>query len=117
MKAKQMTPQAGQMLVNEIAPRLWLVVPACVETVGTEDVEELVQDGIAIGAQILHNLELREKQVTPGNVAYYIILYLKSGRRSSGCGRTDALATSTQLDQNSCPLSIEEEVGYDAELD
>lgn len=106
------------MLVEQIAPRLRLTVPACVKTVGAEDAEELVQDAIAMAAQMVHNLELREKHVTPGNIAYYIILHLRSGRRSSSGGRrTDVLATSTQLDHNSCVLSIEEEVGYDPELD
>src|SRR5205823_6377173 len=47
----------------------------------------------------------------------YTLLHLKSGRRSGGSGRTDALASTTQLDHKSCVLSLETEVGYDPELD
>ena len=42
-----MSPQAGLMLVEEIAPRLRSAIPNAVRRVGAEDSEELVQDGIA----------------------------------------------------------------------
>jgi len=112
-----MSPNAGVVLLEEIAPRLRSAIPHVVKPVGAEDHEELIQDGITMAAQMLHALELRGKVVTPGNVAYYCILHLKSGRRSTGSGRTDALASSTQLDDKSTVLSLETEVGYDPELD
>ncbi|MEA3186958.1 MAG: hypothetical protein QOD99_788 [Chthoniobacter sp.] len=112
-----MSPQAGLVLVQEIAPRLKSAIAHCVKPVGAEDAEELLQDGITVAAQMLHNLELRGKVVTPGNVAYYTLLHLKSGRRSNECGRTDVMASATQLDHKSCVLSVETEVGYDPELD
>ncbi|MEA3188722.1 MAG: hypothetical protein QOD99_2552, partial [Chthoniobacter sp.] len=88
-----------------------------VKTVGAEDQEELVQDAIATAAQMLERLEKQGKQVTPGNIAYYTILHMKSGRRSHSCGRTDVMGSGTQLDHKSCVLSVETEVGYDPELD
>ena len=65
-----------------------------------------------MAAQMLDGLEQRGKQVTPGNVAYYTILHLKSGRRSYSGGRTDVMGSSTQLDHSAMVLSLEEEVGY-----
>lgn len=105
------------MLLEEIAPRLRSAIPRVVMPVGAEDSEELVQDAIATAARMLHNVENAGKTVTAGNIAYYTILHQKSGRRSRGCGRTDALDASTQLDHKSSVLSLEEEVGYDPETD
>lgn len=105
------------MLLEEIAPRLRSVIPRCVRKVGAEDDEELVQDAIVTAAKMLQSVENAGKKVTAGNIAYYTILHMKSGRRSSGCGRTDALASATQLDSKCSVLSMEDEVGYDPELD
>ena len=85
--------------------------------VGAEDSEELVQDAVFTAARMLDSVERAGKKVTAGNIAYYAILHMKSGRRGSGSGRTDALATTTQLDHKSSVLSMEEEVGYDPETD
>jgi hypothetical protein len=111
-----MSPQAGKMLVDQIAPRLKTIVPS-IKTVGCEDKEELYQDGLALAAKMLDTLEKKGKVVTAGNVVYYIALHLKSGRRSYGCGRTDAMFSTTQLDGKACVLSFETEVGYDFEMD
>ena len=105
------------MLLEEIAPRLRSVIPRCVLKVGAEDDEELIQDGLCMAARLLQGVELAGKHVTAGNIAYYTILHLKSGRRSSGCGRTDAHASATQLDGKASVMSMEDEVGYDPELD
>jgi hypothetical protein len=61
---------------------------------------------MAMAAQMLDGLEQRGKQVTPGNVAYYTILHLKSGRRSYSGGRTDVMGSSTQLDHSAMVLSL-----------
>ena len=111
-----MSPEAGEMLMGEIAPRLRAAVPRCVKTVGGEDSEELVQDAIVTAAQMLHNVEQAGKKVTPGNIAYYTILHMKSGRRSQCRSRADVLATGTQMDCRSSMLSLKEEVGFDEEL-
>jgi len=112
-----MTAQAGEMLVEEIAPRLRTLVPKSVKPVGAEDPEELIQDSLAIAANMLHRVEQSGKQFTPGNIAYYVILHMRSGRRSQGSSRIDVMAQGTQLDGKSSVLSFEEEVGYDPELD
>lgn len=109
-----MSPQAGFILQEEIAPRLRNVIPH-IKPVGCEDSEELLQDGLCIAAEMLHNLEERGKQVTPGNVCYYVTLHLKSGRRSHSAGRTDVYSPGTQLDGKSCVLSFEEPAGIDPE--
>lgn len=112
-----MSPEAGTLLLEEIAPRLRSVIPKVVYPVGAEDAEELVQDAVVTAAKMLQSVEHAGKTVAAGNIAYYAILHMKSGRRSNGSGRTDALASSTQLDHKSGVLSLEEEVGYDPELD
>ena len=112
-----MSPISGTILLEEIAPRLRSVIPRSVKKVGAEDDEELIQDGLCMAARLLQGVEAAGKHVTAGNIAYYTILHMKSGRRSSGCGRTDALASATQLDGKSSVLSMEDEVGYDPELD
>jgi len=112
-----MSPSAGSLLVEQIAPRLRTLVPKSVKPVGAEDQEELIQDSLAIAANMLHRVEQSGKQFTPGNIAYYVILHMRSGRRSQGSSRSDVMAQGTQLDGSSSVLSFEEEVGYDPELD
>jgi hypothetical protein len=112
-----MTPAAGDLLMEHIAPRLRSAIPRVVKPVGAEDEEELVQDAIATAAQMLDAVERNGKKVTPGNIAFYTILHMKSGRRSQCRSRADTMAQGTQLDGKSCVLSFEEEVGYDPELD
>jgi hypothetical protein len=112
-----MSPSAGTLLVEQIAPRLRALVPKSVKPVGAEDTEELVQDAIVIAAQMLHRVEQSGKKFTPGNIAYYAVLHMRSGRRSQGSSRIDTMAQGTQLDAKSTVLSFEEEVGYDPELD
>jgi hypothetical protein len=103
------------MLIQEVAPRLRHIIPNAVKPVGAEDAEELVQDALVVAAQMLHNLEARGKEVTPGNVCYYVTLHMRSGRRSYGSGRTDAMSPGGQLDGKSCVLSFEEPAGIDPE--
>jgi len=109
-----MSPQAGFILTDQVAPRLRAIIPR-IKTVGAEDTEELLQDALAVAAKMLHDLEERGKTVTPGNVAYYTILHIKSGRRSYSAGRTDVMNAGTQLDNKSCVLSFEEPAGFDPE--
>jgi hypothetical protein len=112
-----MSPAAGDLLVEHIAPRLRSAIPKVVQPVGAEDAEELVQDAIVMAARMLDAVERNGKKVTPGNIAYYCILHAKSGRRSQSASRADAMAQGAQLDQKSCLLSMEDEVGYDPEID
>ena len=111
-----MSPKAGFVLLDQIEPRLRATMPY-IRGVGAEDTEELLQDALTVAAKMLHDLEERGKEVTPGNVAYYTILHMKSGRRSYSAGRTDVLGSGTQLDGLSSVLSFEEPAGYDPETD
>jgi len=111
-----MSPKAGFVLLDQIEPRLRATVPY-IRGVGAEDAEELLQDALAVAAKMLHDLEERGKEVTPGNIAYYTILHMRSGRRSYSAGRTDVMNAGTQLDSNSMVLSFEEPAGYDPETD
>ncbi len=92
-----MTIEAGRLLVEEIVPRIAAVVARSVKLVGCEDVEEVVQDATALAAKMLHNAEKAGKKVTVGNIAYYTLQHIKSGRRSVGNSAVDVLATGTQL--------------------
>jgi len=112
-----MSPQAGFVLMREIVPRLRSAIPTVVHPLSGEDREELIQDAIATAANMLDRVERAGKRVTPGNIAYYAILHMKSGRRSQCQSRADAMAPGTQMDRKSSVLSLEEEVGYDPEID
>ena len=83
-----MSPQAGWILQEEIVPRLRASIPRNVNCIASEDAEELVQDATVMAAQLLDRTERRGKTVTAGNIAYYTILHMKSGRRSYGVGLT-----------------------------
>ena len=105
-----MSPQAGFILLNEIVPRLRSAIPHAVCLVGCEDAEELLADGTAIAAKLLHRVEQKGKRVTPGNIAYYAIQHLRSGRRSTGSSVRDVMQSGTQLKQNTQVVSLEEPV-------
>ncbi len=112
-----MSPSAGQMLIDHITPRLRSAIPRALQLFGVEDHEELLQDSITIAAQMLHSVESAGKDVTPGNIAHYVILFMKSGRRSQSSSRADVMAPGTQLDQNCTVQSLDEQVGYDHDSD
>jgi hypothetical protein len=105
---KSMSPQAGFVLLNEIVPRLKSAIPNTVCFVGCEDAQELVQDAIAFAAKLPHNAEAAGTRVTPGNIAYYVILHMRSGRRSTGSSVVDVMATGTQLNGHTHLVSLEE---------
>lgn len=63
-----MSPQAGEMLIQEIAPRVRNSLASSVAQVGADDRDELCQDGIAIAASLLASAEARGKQVSGSNV-------------------------------------------------
>jgi hypothetical protein len=105
-----MSPHASWLLVNEIIPRIAAVVPRCVSHVGTEDTEEIVQDASAMAARMLMNAEANAKKVTPGNIAFYTLQHMKSGRRFAGNSIADVLGTATQLNGRSHVVSFDEEM-------
>ena len=107
-----MSPQASWILQEEIVPRLHGAVPKSVLCVGAEDPQELIADGIAMAAKMLVRLEEQGKlkKVTPGNIAYYTIQHLKSGRRANGSSSVDIMASATQLNGSSKLHSLSEVV-------
>ena len=109
-----MSPEAGTVLMEQIAPRLKAAVPY-IKPVGCEDKEELYQDGLCMAAHLLDNNERQGKTVPASSVAYYTILHLKSGRRSHSAARTDVMGSGTQLDGETAVLSMETEIGFDPE--
>jgi DNA-directed RNA polymerase specialized sigma24 family protein len=111
-----MSPQAGWILQEEIVPRLRSAIPRNVNQIGSEDAEELIQDATVMAAKMLDRTEQQGKQVTAGNIAYYTILHMKSGRRSSGSSNSDVLGTGTQLNGRSTTTSFDEPVHEESEL-
>jgi hypothetical protein len=109
-----MTPHAGWMLVEEIAPRI-KAASRCLPLVGADDPEELYQDGLAIAAQMLDSAEQKGKEVSASSVAWYATRHLLCGRRSTYAGRADVLSPAAQLDGRSRLSSLDEEQGQDPE--
>jgi hypothetical protein len=83
--------------------------------VGAEDAQELIQDSIAMAAKLMHNVEAAGKKVTPGNIAYYTIQHIRSGRRSTGSSVVDVYGTATQLRGKTRLNSLEEVVASNDE--
>ena len=110
-----MSPRAGFILQDQIIPRLRSAIPQVVHCVGSEDHNELIQDSIAMAAKMLHNTEQAGKKVTPGNIAYYTIQHLKSGRRSTGSSTVDVYGSGTQLNGKTRLNSLEEVVASNEE--
>ena len=94
-------------------PRLKAAIPRTVLTVGSEDHEELIQDATCLAARILHNAEIKGKQITASNAAYYAIQHCKSGRRAAGHSNSDVLGSATQINSRSWPESLEMVVAID----
>jgi hypothetical protein len=119
-----MSPQAGFLLQDQIIPRLKSAVPIAVSFIGSEDAQELVQDGTLIAAQMIQNAEQAGKEVvkTPGgrrgarkvrtisagNIAYYTIQKLKCGRRSTGSSTVDVYGSGTQINGATRLTSLDE---------
>ena len=112
-----MSPQAEEMLLQEVAPRLHAAIPQSVSYVASEDTQELLQDGLAMAAKILTNAHKNGKKVTPGNVAYYTLQHMKCGRRTVGYSNADVLGSATQLNGRSTVGSLDQEVRVAEEFD
>jgi len=107
-----MSPQAGWILQEEIAPRIAGAVPRSVLSIGAEDSQELIADGICMAAKMVDRLEQQNKigKVSPGNVSYYCLQHLKSGRRSMGSSSVDVHGSQTQLNGTTILHSLNEVV-------
>ena len=78
-----MHSSAEQLILQEVQPRLQAAIAQSVLMVGAEDVQELVQDGTVIALRLLNSTARSGRKVTGGNVAFYTIKMLRSGRRSA----------------------------------
>ena len=76
--------------------------------VGCEDAEDVVQDATAIAAKMLHSVETVGKTVTHGNIAYYAIQHVKSGRRSTGCSLLDVMGRWHSIEGHHWLISLDE---------
>jgi len=85
-----MSPHAGEVLRIEVVPRLQSAIPYAVSFIAPEDAQELIADGTAMAAKMIHNAEKSGKKVTrsatgrrgdisAGNMAYYTLQHLKMG--------------------------------------
>jgi hypothetical protein len=66
-----------------------------------------------MAAQLMHSLEEQGREVTPGNIAYYTLLHMKSGRRSYGTSTSDALGIGTRLGGRSTLKSLDEPIAQE----
>ena len=110
-----MSPSENEVLLTQIVPRLRSAIPRSVRCIGSEDHEELLQDGTAMAAKILLNANRNGKSVSAGNVAYYTLQHLKSGRRSVGYSSVDVLASATQLTRSTHLDSLNEDINLASE--
>ena len=111
-----MSPQAGWILKEEIAPRIAGAVPRCIQPIGCEDHQELIHDGITMAAKMIDRVEAQRKlgKVSASNISYYCLQHLKSGRRASGCSMKDAHGTQAQLN-GICELHSLQEIVAETE--
>ena len=110
-----MSPQAGYMLEEHIAPRI-RAASRRMPQIGADDEEEVYQDGLAIAAKMLDNAEKNGKEVTAGNIAWYVSKQLATGRRSNYAGRVDVLSPAAQLDGHSRLTSLQQQdLAWDAD--
>ena len=92
-----MSPQMGDMLVRDVVPRL-RAAASSVPAIGHEDREELVADMTANAAKMIDSAERAGKKFSGSNIAFYTTRAARSGRRSTGSSRSDALSPGAQLD-------------------
>src|SRR5437667_11883548 len=78
-----MSPQTGELLVNEVAPRIRSSLVG-VNKIGSEDPEELEQDAVAMAAGLLESIEAGGSRSRPGMVRYSGINKIGQGRATQG---------------------------------
>ena len=99
-----------QFILQEVQPRLQTAIAQSVPLVGAEDAQELVQDGTVIALRLLDAATRSGRKVTGGNLAFYTVKMLRSGRRSTGERRNDPLHPKAQLNGSCSVQSLDEPV-------
>ena len=112
-----MTPSTEHLLLKEVQPRLRIAITRTVPVVGSDDHEELLQDGLVIALRLLNGARRSRKNVTGASVAYYTVKCLRSGRRSTGYRKTDPLHPTSQLNGHCRLYSFDEHVAVDRSTD
>ncbi len=105
------------MLVQQIAPRIRSLLSNSVAQVGSDDIGELTQEGIALAATLLSSAQARGKKLSPGTVSYYAAKLVRQGRRSTGPSTTDVMHPATQIAGRSRMVSLDASVGTEPEAE
>jgi hypothetical protein len=108
-----MTSETEALLLHQIQPRLRAAIPKAVPMIGSDDLDELVQDGLAIALHLYRAARDKGKAVSAANVAHYAVGHLRTGRRSTGERRSDALAPACQLSGRSSVCSLDAPLSSD----
>jgi len=108
-----MSPMMGEMLVNEVVPRLRNAARS-IPKIGCEDDEEVVQDATLTAARMMDSAEKAGKKFTAGNVAYYAARAARGGRRSYYTGRCDVMSPGCQIDGRARHESLDNEIEFEA---
>jgi hypothetical protein len=103
-----MNRAAETQLLLELEPRLRAAIPQLVPIVGADDPQELLQDGLVIALRLYRRTRAVGKKVTVGNLAFYTIRHLRSGRRSTGQRQNDVLHPAAQLRGHSQLQSLDQ---------
>jgi DNA-directed RNA polymerase specialized sigma24 family protein len=77
---------------------------------GSEDLEELVQDATASAAEMIESMEKSGRAPLPHSIAYYSIQRTKSGRRSYGDKRMDVMSSGYLMDNEGSLCSMQDPV-------
>lgn len=112
-----MSPTASALLLDQILPLLSANIPRFVYPAAGEDHAELIQDGVAVAADMLENDEKAGRAPVPASIAYYSIRRLRSGRRSGCAGSADVLSPLAQRTHGFSVVSLDEPVSVAAEDD
>lgn len=86
-----MTLEMGDLLANQVVPRLRSLVRT-IQKVGPEDDEELVQDTTLMAARLMVAANNAGHPITAGNASFYAIKAARSGRRSHYTGAADVMS-------------------------
>jgi hypothetical protein len=102
-----MNSENERLLLDQIDSRLRAAIPRSVPMVGADDIDELVADGLVIALRLHRAARDKGKAVSAANAAYYAVRHLRSGRRSTGHRRSDALAPACRLSGRSSVCSLD----------
>ncbi len=112
-----MQSSVEHLLLHEVQPRLQAAIPHSVPFVGSDDVQELVQDGTVMALGLLQSAARSGKSVSAGNLVFYTLKSLRSGRRSTGERKNDVLHPKAQLTGHSRVCSLDQLVVSENDLE